>query len=414
MRQFVLMKPSPVLNQPNRYLGELPASLLVARNGNDFESNLRKLEAKTKSPYSLSRAIKGAMPGERLSGLELECHEELAGLMPRNSSGAAVRIPASALDIRQRDLSVTGGAGTGGELVQTTIRPPIIPFLRAKSITGRAGATLLTDLTGDNLQLPRATGTGGAVWLPEIGQATNAEATFDKIVVSPKRILGYSIVSRQLVVQSIPSVDAFVANELSAAIATAVDAAAIYGSGSGGQPLGLVNLPVNAGGQYSYDKTQSVTFAGAASRNSLLDFVIALENGLIQDDGSFSFVTSPTVRDKLARAEVVPNYPTFVWDKNPDAIDGFAAGYRLIASPQIIDNRVILAKWSELLIFTWLGAEVLVNPITKAPTAEVEIFVTSFVDIAFRYASAFVISSDSGAQLLGDRETHAHGHKRSL
>jgi hypothetical protein len=40
------------------------------------------------------------------------------------------------------------------QVVQTSVGDQIIPFLRAKTICGRLGATIIDGLTGGNLRLP--------------------------------------------------------------------------------------------------------------------------------------------------------------------------------------------------------------------------------------------------------------------
>jgi hypothetical protein len=59
---------------------------------------------------------------------------------------------------------------------------------------------------------------------------------------------------------------------------------------------------------------------------------------------------------------------------------------------------VIFAKWSEMLICSWVGLDVFVNPFSLATTAEIRVQASLLADIAFRYPLAFCASSDSGAQ----------------
>jgi hypothetical protein len=56
------------------------------------------------------------------------------------------------------------------------------------------------------------------------------------------------------------------------------------------------------------------------------------------------------------------------------------------------------AKTVRVMIASWAGAEILVNPYVKAVTAEHLITLNLFVAIAFRYSSGFVSSADSASQ----------------
>src|SRR6516165_3440834 len=123
----------------------------------------------------------------------MEVDMELRALNPyRNVIGKLV--PVEALSPLRRDLSITSPS-TGAVTVQTTVGDQVIPFLRAKTICGRLGATLLDGLTGGNLKLPRATVGGIAAWLPETGAGTDADQSFDAFTIIPKRISGSTVVS---------------------------------------------------------------------------------------------------------------------------------------------------------------------------------------------------------------------------
>jgi hypothetical protein len=158
-----------------------------------------------------------------LDGFEAEVNEELKALnLARNVVGTL--IPAEALLPWRRDLSLS----TLPQVIQTSVSSDEpIPFLCAKTICGRLGATILDGLTGGNVKLPRVTLGGTATWLPEIGPGTDSDQSFDAFTISPKRISGSTVISRQLVYQSSPDIEAFIARDISAAIGVAVEAAAL-------------------------------------------------------------------------------------------------------------------------------------------------------------------------------------------
>jgi HK97 family phage major capsid protein len=68
--------------------------------------------------------------------------------------------------------------------------------------------------------------------LPETGPGTDTDQSFDSFTIIPKRISGSTVVSRQLVYQSSPDIEAFISNDIATAIAVAVDNAAINGTGT--------------------------------------------------------------------------------------------------------------------------------------------------------------------------------------
>jgi RND family efflux transporter MFP subunit len=79
-------------------------------------------------------------------------------------------------------------------------------------------------------------------------------------------------------------------------------------------------------------------------------------------------------------------------------IDGRIAGRKAVSTSQMPAGKIIFGRWSDAVIATWVGAEVLVNPFIRAIQAENVITLNLFVAIAFKYSSAFVSSSDSASQ----------------
>jgi hypothetical protein len=372
-----------------------PHPLMETATLSDFSRNFRELQKHAKRPYSVLKVLRElSNKPARLTGFELEVSQELQSLDPQRRTGTLV--PAEALGIWRRDLTV----GTVPGIVQTSVSTESpIPFLRVKSVCGRCGATLLDGLTNGNVSLPRAIGTAGAGWYGEVGPIPSADQSLDSITLAPKLVAGLTIVSNQLLRQSSPSIEAFVMRDISDAIAIAVDQAALFGAGSATVPKGIMSYAANAAGSYAYSsRSANQLFGGAATWASVLGFEKTLEDGRIENDGTFAYVSSSATRTKWQTAQKALNYPVYLWEQQDDELDGRVNGRRAVSSAQITGDIVILGKFSEMIIGSWLGLEVLVNNHTRAINAETVIMVTMLVDVGFRYASAFVASTDSGAQ----------------
>jgi HK97 family phage major capsid protein len=375
---------------------DLPHPLLQTDEHSDFSRNFREMTKRAKRPYSLIKVLRSyCKTPPRLDGFEQEVHEELQSLN-RSRSPVGRLVPIEALSTWRRDLSIGGYP----QVVQTTVGDQILPFLRAKTVCGPLGATIIDGLTGGNLKLPRATVGGTASWLPETGGGTDADQSLDAFTIIPKRISGSTVISRQLVYQSSPDIEDFVANDIANAIGVAVDNAAINGSGTAPQPLGIMHYPANTSGSYTYaSRSANVTFGGAATWPKVLSFELALEEGLIQNDGTFGWAVDPTTRDKWQQAPKVAGYPSFLWENTgDDDTFGRVNGRRAISSTQSPAGQVIFGRWSDVLICSWVGLEILVDPFTLASQAEIRVRSTLLADIQFRYPLAFCASADSGAQ----------------
>lgn len=374
-------------------IGPLP--LLPTTEQNDFSRNFKEMQKFAKRPYSLTRVLRACCKQpQKLDALEAEVDQELQALN-RARSVTGKLVPMQALSSWRRDLS-TGTLPT----VQTTVEPGAIPFLRARTVCGRLGATLLDDLVGGNLKMPRTTVGGTAAWVPETGAGADADQSLDSFTLVPKRITASTTVSRQLVLQSSLDIEDYVKNDLSAAVGVAVDHAALAGTGTGSQPLGILNYPVNAAGSYAYDhRSANVTFGGPASWASVLAFEKNLELGLVANDGTYGWATDPTVRDKWQQTAKVATYPSFLWENTgDDDTFGRVNGRRALSSTQLPAGQVLFGRWSDLIVATWVGLELLIDPFSLATQAEIRIRVNLLADIGLRYALSFCSSSDSGAQ----------------
>ena len=274
-----------------------------------------------------------------------------------------------------------------------------IPFLRVKSVCGRCGATLLDGLTGGNLSLPRAYATAGAGWYGEIGTIPPADQNLDNVTLTPKLIAGSTIVSNQLIKQSSPDIEAFIVRDISSAIATAIDQAALFGAGSATVPKGIMSYAANTAGSYSYSlRSANQVFGGPSTWGAVLGFEKTLEDGRIFNDGSLSYVSSSATRTRWQQIAKVATYPEFLWQQRDDELDGRVNGRRAVSSAQITGDIVLCGKFSEMLVATWLGVEIVVNMHTRLTAAETVVIATLLCDVGFRYPLAFCASSDSGAQ----------------
>jgi len=94
----------------------------------------------------------------------------------------------------------------------------------------------------------------------------------------------------------------------------------------------------------------------------------------------------------------VAAYPEFLWSQPDTEIDGRVAGRKAVSTSQMPAGGVIFGRWSDAMIASWAGAEILVNPFVRAIQAEHLVTLNLFVAVALGYSFAFVSSSDSASQ----------------
>jgi HK97 family phage major capsid protein len=279
----------------------------------------------------------------------------------------------------KRDLTVATGSA-GGFLVETTLGS-FIEVLRNVSVVFRTGAQRVAGLVG-NLVLPKQTGDGTSVWLPtEATQVAETNDTFAQVTGTPK-ICGIFIdMSRQLLKQISPDVDAAVKRSMAAKVALTVDQAALVGTGNSGQPQGITNTPAIGG-------TSGTSLAVAGLVNVQTD--VADANAIL-NPATLGYVTTPLV------AQLLKARPDFVASTQPvwkGAIhQGTIEGVQALSTNQLPANTMIYGDWSTLVIAEWGTLMVEVDPFTKFTSGIVGVRSLWTVDVLVQHPSAFTLIS---------------------
>jgi HK97 family phage major capsid protein/HK97 family phage prohead protease len=309
-----------------------------------------------------------------LTGLEREAHDAAAKLYGREVRGFLVPH-----DIAIRELNATTPSA-GGYLVGTDVLVgSMIELLRNKTVVAGMGTTMLDGLTG-NVAIPRSTGGATAYWVAESGAPTNSTQAFGQVALTPKQLAAETRYTKQLVAQTSLGVEAFVRNDIARVLAIALDLAALHGTGNAGQPLGVFPQAGN-----------TVTFSGAATWAKVLSFEseIATDNA---ERGALGWITTPAVRAKWKSLVRFSSTASPIWtDENT------INGYRAEVTNQVSTGLIIFGNWNDLVMASWAGIDVVVDPYTLASNSQIKIVVNQMADIAVRNANSFCKSTDTAA-----------------
>lgn len=345
-------------------------------------------EPKEVKSYSLVKAIRSQLPNQQLEGLELEMHQEaVKEVQERGGKIEGVGVPSFITE--KRDLNV-GTAVDGGNTVPTE-HMGFIEALQPKLQVEGLGATIMRGLTG-NVDIPRNSTKGAAVWEGETDANAEAAPKFDKISLTPNRLGAKTIMSKQLLFQSSIDVERFAANDLGRAIAIAVDAAAINGAGSGSVPEGILNV-TGIGDVAGGTNGLAPTFANLIS----LESELAVDNA---DVGSLAYLTTPGIRGYLKGLKKDAGSGEFVFANNE------LNGYRAAISTQVPStltkgtssgtcHAIIFGDFSQLILAQWSGMDLVVDPYTLATNGQVQIVANTWWDVAVRHAEAFAAMQDA-------------------
>ena len=278
-------------------------------------------------------------------------------------------------------------------MIQTDVSPATIDILRSKSIVMQAGATVMAGLTG-NLAIPRLTASASVGWVADGTGLTPSNPNFDQLVFSPKHAGGIVGISRQILQQSSPDIEMLIESDLAALIATAIDVAAINGSGPP-QPTGILKtagLPIVPGGTDG----AAATFANLQALIGSVDTSNALA-------GRLAFLTNSKVAKSLrttlkSTADTSSNFILTV----PDQL----LGYPLFVSQNVPGNlshgagtnlsAIIFGDISAVYIAAWSMLDILANPLDSTAYAQGAILVRAMctIDLGIRHVAALAAITD--------------------
>lgn len=290
----------------------------------------------------------------------------------------AVRIPGQALgwplaDL-VRDLSV-GTASAGGNLVGSP-RATTVQALGGASILERLGAPVVTLPIGNPPGHPAVDTEPVATWATGEGAAVGEnEPTFALWPSTMCTVGGRVNLTRRFMKSAGEAGDLAVRTALLRALARAIDAAALGGTGADGQPQGLAGTS----GVYA----QSGSSLGWAGVQNMLQ---QLGDAGADDDATVGFVGTPAVRELLAQRERAAG-SGMVW------ADGAVDGHRAISSRACPSATLIAGDFRQLTLLIHGAVTVIVDRYTYATTGAVRLVVLADVAVVVGQPSAFAVAS---------------------
>ena len=322
-----------------------------------------------KQSYSLLRAISASASGDwSKAGLEKEISDTIAQRSGQSNGGFYMP---SDMAWGRRDLTV-GTNNAGGFLVGTDHDGAnFIDALRAAMVTTRLGARIMSNLQG-NVAIPKlATGTS-TYWVAEDGAPTEGQPVFASVSLVGKSLASYVQISRNLLIQSDPSVETVIQDDITQAIAVAIDAAALAGTGSSNQPTGI--LSTTGIGSVSFASAGAPTFAE----------IVAIESAISADNAmgaNMAFVTTPALAGTLKTTTKDSGSGRFVSEDNA------IMGYSVNPTSSMTANTILLGDFSQLMIAQFGAVEVITD--RNAQTGQLTLGLHAMVDVGVRHAESF-------------------------
>lgn len=359
-------------------IDQFRGEVLDAIGNQPLENKEAGLSKKERQDYSIVRAIRAlSNPTDRAAQeaarFELEASDAAARAYGTTAQG--IMVPAEVLGNWKRDLNTSDD----NEIVATNLLAgDFIDVLRNASSVMQAGARMMPGLVG-NVAIPKKTAASSGSWIStEGGAASESEPTFGTVSLTPKTVGAFTDMTRQLILQSTPSIEALVRDDLTQALALAIDAGALKGTGLSGQPTGI----------YSTSGINTDSFAGATPTWAEivgLETLVAEDNALM---GNLAYILPASLYGTLKTTAKATNQAIFAVDN-----DGTMNGYRTIVSNQATAGNLLFGNFSDCLIGMWGGLDLTVDPYTSSNTGTVRVVALQSVDVAVRHAVSFALGT---------------------
>lgn len=336
--------------------------------------------------YSVTAVIRSLI-GDRSAddGFEKEIDAEIRRRDKRSAGGVGFCVPYCVLN-GVRAMDTTDGAGA----IATDHRPDLyINPLSAKCVVAKSGAQVIDGLVGD-VSIPKGENVE-AYWVnTEGGDATEVTPEIGNVRGTPHTCAAFCDVTRKLAEQSSPEATGLVSKLIIEAVARAVDKAAFAGTGTNGQPKGLLNID-------GINVITGIT-PGKPTRANVEAFVAALEGENVVADNLRWLCPAPvkgclagtldymTVKDEDEKVVAAASAARYLYEK------GLVSDLPLTFSGLCPAKKLWLGDWSHLYMLGW-GQSVTLNvdPYSLSKSGGIRIVVLKDVDIVVAQPKAFAV-----------------------
>jgi len=345
--------------------------------------------------FSIVKAIQAQASGNwSAAGREREVSQELAGKFGQRSPNG-VLVPNQSWSKR---TFVAGTASAGGNLVETSVlADQFVDALRPNSVVMQAGARVIPGLVG-NVSIPTRATSSSAGWIgaDDSDALSESVGTFGTLAMSPKTVGCYSKFSRLMKLQALPQIEDLIRQDFLELIGTAIDQAAINGSGSSSQPTGILSA-----------SGTTVTALGTNGAAATIDNLITLKKSVSAanaDDSSSCYLINSKV--EAALAQLKDGNSAYHLSPFSGALgDARFAGRRLLVSNNVPSDltkgsgsnlsAIIYGRFSDLLIGQWSGIEIETDPFTDFAKGSVGVRALATIDLGVRHGSSFGLIKDA-------------------
>ena len=356
---------------------------------------------KQKREYSLGRMVQAQVTGDwRKAGFEREMNDEIAKNVGREAEG--IYVPDFAWQ-KRGPLSTAATGATGSEVVFDDFVPTahrgdmFIEALRAQQVLSGLGATYMNGLTG-RIKMPKMATGANAAFVEELGDVSDGAGTDGGVTLQPRTMGAFVDLSRLLMMESVPAIEQVIRDDLLRSAADRTEFYAIQGSGSSGQPTGILSTSgVNDLDISANTDVAALTWADLVGLVKLVEE----DNGVVNGN-ALGFLTHPSVKAKMAQTVRVASTDSVMLLNDPwNNIYGYPAAFSSNV-PTTLDPgdggsdaaAMIFGDFSQLIIASFGAPSIMVDPFTGSKAGTVRMVLHAELDVGVRNAVSFAITNE--------------------
>ena len=348
------------------------------------------LNPKEEKSYSLMRAIRAAASNDwRGAEFEREVSDEIGDLQGRTAKGFFPHGSAWG----QRNI-IVGADADGGHLKGVDhMGSDFIGALTNKLVVAGLGTRIMSGLKGD-VSIPKLSAGVSAAFVGEGSAVAEANQTFAEVLLQPKQLGVFTDISRKLMLQSDPSAEAIVREDILSAVAQKVEDVVIEGGGSN-EPTGITQTS-------GIGSVAIGTNGGPVTWAAVTNLVKEVEVDNASISNSTAFLTNSKVKAKMASvAKVSSSDSVMILDAPWDELYGYKLAVTNAVPSDLTKgstsgtcSAMIYGDFAQLIMAFWSSPDVLVDPYTGGSAGNTRIIVHQDLDCAVRYAQSFAACLD--------------------
>ena len=269
-----------------------------------------------------------------------------------------------------RAHTITGVSGEGEDIVPVDLVNELIMPLREEYLFGQLPVRVRTNLSGD-VQIPIFGGgtLSKDAHVGETGLAAEYTASFDSITLKPHRFSVWTTISKQWLIQAIPSATSAITEDLSRQFWDKIEALLLSdASATELKPAGLL---------------KGLTATEVTTYNDLCNFEAGLREKKYRN---VSFAISP-------RAEA--NFKSSIMGNNATGMimqNGKLDGLDTVVTSNIEPNQFLLADWSNVQFGFWENPTIsFFEDFQLAQNGQVGIILSGFYDVKLLRSDAIAL-----------------------